>query len=84
VRRLAAKRLENHHFECAGKQIARCVFCHRHFYYRPRVKWYTLFVKKELALSLSQMEVGPSISHPANGPHLQSRRLRIRLDSRRT
>ena len=29
MRRLAAKRLEDHHLECAGKQIARIGFCHR-------------------------------------------------------
>jgi hypothetical protein len=40
VRRLATEGLENHHFECAGKQIARCGFSHRPIRYRPRVNRY--------------------------------------------
>jgi hypothetical protein len=37
VGRLAAKRLKDHHFERAGKQIARRSVRRRLVYYRPRV-----------------------------------------------
>jgi hypothetical protein len=43
---LAAERIEDHHFEGAGKQIARGIVDHRLVHYRPRVNRYEIVLSR--------------------------------------
>jgi hypothetical protein len=46
---LAAKRLKDHHFECAGEEISRWGICHRLFCNRPRLNKCSATVKENSA-----------------------------------